>query len=443
MKYIFKQNLFSLTFILFATALFGMEEPILNDTNPIAPYRQHYPLSLLGQSLISIAQDEVNFPNEPLTHLIASQTMPLDTIEQAREVRAILSEPFKAWKTIASKILSPDIKTDLIKYFIALHDKKTKNMSVYETLQSWHQLIAVPQQKQQPEAIEEEEEMEDQPSGILEEAARYGYLSLIKLLLRYSPQALNAEVENITKKLQYTSLPPCEIAQLITKKDNLEALKALIVTTRKEHEGSLSALNDLFEQEGTSALLGAFFNNQSRIIDYLESLGINKQKTLNQIWTEAIIENDLKTIKDMLALGYDINAIDNSTNTALHLAAADLNYELINFLLINKAHAMVLNEQQETPLVTALYSWLMFINPKGTYTPDLTDAYKIIESLLHHGVDPTISDKQGYTALDYAESLLEHDKENAELIQSIINLLTEQPPISSLPENEKNRKEIA
>lgn len=67
---------------------------------------------------------------------------------------------------------------------------------------------------------------------------------------------------------------------------------------------------------------------------------------------ESIERRDINLIKQLIAKGADVNAICKGGNTALHVAAGDL--EIYNLLIANGAKTDVKNNDGDTPYVVAL-----------------------------------------------------------------------------------------
>jgi palmitoyltransferase len=86
--------------------------------------------------------------------------------------------------------------------------------------------------------------------------------------------------------------------------------------------------------------------------------------------------------------GTDVNVIDNKGSTPLHWAAYSGSYQAINFLI---TWGSKLNMRDRDTGVTALHLAAMQGNTR------------IVRRLLIKGIDRTIKDFSGKTALDYAK----------------------------------------
>ena len=60
--------------------------------------------------------------------------------------------------------------------------------------------------------------------------------------------------------------------------------------------------------------------------------------------------NDVKTVELCVDCGADVNALKSDSVTALHLAAAKGNVEVVNFLISKGASVQVKDENSKTPL---------------------------------------------------------------------------------------------
>lgn len=97
--------------------------------------------------------------------------------------------------------------------------------------------------------------------------------------------------------------------------------------------------------------------------------------TNHQIWFQAASESDLNTLKQSLAEGVDINAVDDKQNTALHLATKAAQLEIMSFLIAQGAALDLQNDWLSTPL---------HLTEKNMAS---------IRLLLEAGADPNIKDK--------------------------------------------------
>jgi len=78
-----------------------------------------------------------------------------------------------------------------------------------------------------------------------------------------------------------------------------------------------------------------------------------EQNTLNQQLFNAVIDNDLRTLKAALAEGADINTIDARGNTPLHFAAILGNTLIATYLIAHGAKHTANNNSSLTPLLLA------------------------------------------------------------------------------------------
>ncbi|PNJ90329.1 LOW QUALITY PROTEIN: POTEC isoform 3, partial [Pongo abelii] len=91
--------------------------------------------------------------------------------------------------------------------------------------------------------------------------------------------------------------------------------------------------------------------------------------------------------KDLIVmLRTDVNKRDKQKRTALHLASANGNSEVVKLLLDRQCQLHVLDNKQRTPLIKAVQCQ--------------EDECALM--LLEHGTDPNIPDEYGNTALHYA-----------------------------------------
>jgi len=70
----------------------------------------------------------------------------------------------------------------------------------------------------------------------------------------------------------------------------------------------------------------------------------------HQTWFQATTEGNLKTLKQALNDGFDINTQDEKLNTALHHATKHGQYEAMSFLIEQGADLGLQNDWLSTPL---------------------------------------------------------------------------------------------
>lgn len=111
--------------------------------------------------------------------------------------------------------------------------------------------------------------------------------------------------------------------------------------------------------------------------------GLNGRPALSAyVW-----RGDKQRVEKLLALGADVNAVDNDGDAALHGAAQSGNVEIIRMLLDKGANANAKNKHGGTPLMwAAVYGH--------------TDAAR---ALLSSGADASLKDNDGITAVEWGE----------------------------------------
>ena len=115
------------------------------------------------------------------------------------------------------------------------------------------------------------------------------------------------------------------------------------------------------------------------------------------IWTAAA-RGDIEAVKQHLAAGTDVNAMDSFRQTALHLAAQQGHEEVAELLIVNGADLEAKNKDGLTPLHVAA----------------LKGHKEIAELLIAEGADVNAKDKYGFTPLHQAA--VKGRKEMAELL---------------------------
>jgi len=93
----------------------------------------------------------------------------------------------------------------------------------------------------------------------------------------------------------------------------------------------------------------------SRMQILLTSYGINPNDALTPLWREqtllhrAVLNSDITSARILLAAGINVNAIDSTRATALHLASRRGNAEMISLLASHKANLEALDSEARTP----------------------------------------------------------------------------------------------
>ena len=111
--------------------------------------------------------------------------------------------------------------------------------------------------------------------------------------------------------------------------------------------------------------------------------------------------NQVKTIEALLNAGADLHAKDKNGATALHRAVRTRSAAAVEYLLRAGADPTAQNLPGATPFHLATQN----TGRGGTGDSTAKSAQKkIIQSMLAHGVSPTLKDSRGKTVLDWATS---------------------------------------
>jgi hypothetical protein len=133
------------------------------------------------------------------------------------------------------------------------------------------------------------------------------------------------------------------------------------------------------------------------------ALGMDVPQTGSLI--QAAQQGDVRQVRDLLAQGADVNAMDQSGKTALMIAAGKGDLGMVNVLL--KAPGIDLNRKDKGALgLTALMS------------AALKNNLSVVKALVQAGADPYVKTKDDSTALTFAQA---HKEKNPALIAFFID----------------------
>lgn len=110
---------------------------------------------------------------------------------------------------------------------------------------------------------------------------------------------------------------------------------------------------------------------------------------------DAIVNNDLNAIEQLLRNGADINKKYEYDYTPLHVAVQENNIDIVKYLLENGAGLENRDIYGNTPLIRAVSSF------RGNGD--------IIEYLLANGADKDTKNNSGISALEWAENVANYD----------------------------------
>jgi uncharacterized protein len=147
-----------------------------------------------------------------------------------------------------------------------------------------------------------------------------------------------------------------------------------------------------FSESGNTALGCAVFYHQHNIIKALLAIGANPDIGDIQFSVPPLItaiglgDKSLQTCKLLIEHGANVNYRDWFGQSALWVASACENIDILKLLLENHAHINAIDYTKVTPLMRAAEH----------------GHYNHVEMLLEYGACVDIEDDQGFKALDYA-----------------------------------------
>ncbi len=150
-------------------------------------------------------------------------------------------------------------------------------------------------------------------------------------------------------------------------------------------------------------------------LEFMEVLVMNGSQVDTSVLNDVIshsrydrnFDTDLLVVEFFFKNGVQINAKDKAGFTPLHYAVAnEMNPNFLNILIQKKADLNIKNNEDDTPLFVAMYS---FIIDEDEAEEEIENIFK---PLLEAGADPNIKNGNGMTVLDIAE-----DEGNEELIK--------------------------
>ena len=144
-------------------------------------------------------------------------------------------------------------------------------------------------------------------------------------------------------------------------------------------------LNDLSNESGKRQKINST-ENMPELMHLTEN---NQVIELNQsldIMMDACNYGKIEVVEQFLKVGFDVNSIDSSKNTALHHASANGHNEIVEKLLKNGACSDLTNKIQFTPLHLA----------------SVNGHTKVIKELLKHNIHVDFCNDRGENALYFA-----------------------------------------
>lgn len=131
----------------------------------------------------------------------------------------------------------------------------------------------------------------------------------------------------------------------------------------------------------------------------------HKNPFFNEISTivhEAIKLKNSDLLKKLaLYSRHNIDLPDNDGNRPLYLASSYFCGDSVEILLKHGANPNSINELDKTPLIAILD------RPFDCYEQELNDLPDLIQLLMRHGAIPTITDKNGHSAIQYVQSIVD------------------------------------
>ena len=110
----------------------------------------------------------------------------------------------------------------------------------------------------------------------------------------------------------------------------------------------------------------------------------------------AVLGNDLKLAIKLINNGIDVNAPDDDSNTALHFATQNYNFDMVKLLVENGAKVNIKNSSGNNPLSNAVFNCK---NNNGD----------IITYLRNAGADPFSKNNYGISPIDLANEIANYD----------------------------------
>ena len=230
------------------------------------------------------------------------------------------------------------------------------------------------------------------------EAIHYQCLDIVKFLVKQGAN-INAKIVN-----------NCTALHIAVDKNNLEMVKFLV-----ENSADVEAKND-YEQTALDIAIGY---KKTEIVEFLKNAklekGFKEEKNMSeQELFKAIRINDIKTVKELIEGGVNVNARDIDNNPALIKAISCNNLEMIELLVQNKANVEIVDDYGMTLLHIAC-----------KYGSDL----KIIRYLVEAGISVYAINYINETSLDIAKRC-----ERLEIIQYLESIEQAKPMLSIINE---------
>lgn len=110
---------------------------------------------------------------------------------------------------------------------------------------------------------------------------------------------------------------------------------------------------------------------------------------------EAVIDNNLKKLNQIISVGCDLDIKDQNGFSALHYASQNQLIEIVKTLLDNGAMVDIKDSDGNTPLCKAIY----YSEGKG----------EVIKELLSHGANKNQKNNHGVSPLDLANMIANYD----------------------------------